>query len=443
MRTFLLIWSGQLVSMTGSAMTRFALLTWAYQQTGEATTVALLGFFAFGTAVVFSPLGGIAADRFDRRLVMLAADLGAGLMTFLMLLLYLSGGLEIWHLFVMEGLTGIFETFQYPAYGAATSTLVDKSKYSRVSGLRTLAYNASRVIAPPLGGLVLSLSDIGTVMIVDLLTFSAAWLTLLFVRIPKPKRSTAGASATGGFWSEMTFGFRYIFARRGLGMLALVWVFINFVGSLTYLAVMPSMILARTGGDELSLATVQSVLGIAGVVGALAVSVWSLGRRKIHGVLLAGALSFLFGDFLMGTSQTLPMWVIGAFVSAFFIPIMMTSDRTIWQLKVPQDVQGRVFAAGGMLRESMMPLAFLVAGPLADRVFEPAMQPGGVLASVFGGLVGTGAGAGMGLMFVCTAVLGTIVCLGGYLFPALRNVETDLPDYVTQEVPAAVAVGGD
>lgn len=436
MRIFLLIWSGQLVSMTGSAMTRFALLMWAYQQTGEATTVALLGFFAFGTAVIFSPLGGIVADRFDRRLVMLLSDLGAGVMTFLMLLLYLAGGLEIWHLFVMEGLTGFFETFQYPAYAAATSTLVDKSQYSRVSGLRTLAYNASTVIAPPLGGLVLNLSDISTVMIIDLLTFSAAWLTLLFVRIPAPKRSDADESA-GGFWRELTFGFRYVFARRGLRMLALLWMFINLVGSLTYLAIMPSMILARTGGDELSLATVQSVLGIAGVVGALAVSAWGVGRRKIHGVLLAGAISFLFGDFLMGTSQTLPMWVIGAFVSAFFIPIMTTSDRTIWQLKVPQDIQGRVFAASGMLREGMMPIAFLVAGPLADHVFEPAMQPGGALASIFGGLVGTGAGAGMGLMFMCTAVLGAIVCLGGYLFPALRNVETDLPDYVTQEVPAA------
>lgn len=439
MRTFLLIWAGQLVSMTGSAMTRFALLTWAYQQTGEATTVALLGFFAFGAAVVFSPLGGIAADRFDRRLVMLVADFGAGLMTLIMLLLYLAGGLEIWHLFVMEGLTGICESFQRPAYNAATSTMVDKSLYSRVSGLGNLAYYASIVVAPPLGGLVLGLSDLSTVMLIDLLTFSAAWGTLLLVRIPPPKRSLEGTTASSSFFAELMFGFRYILARRGLGLLALVWVCINFIGSLTYLAVMPSMILARTGGDEMSLATVQSVLGIAGVVGALAVSVWSLGRRKIHSVLLAGAVSFLFGDFLMGTGQSVPAWVIGAFVSAFFIPIMLTADRTIWQLKVPQDIQGRVFSAAGVLRESMMPLAFLVAGPLADRVFEPAMQPGGALASAFGGLVGTGAGAGMGLMFVCTSALGAAVCLGGYLFPALRNVETDLPDHVTQELPAAAA----
>ena len=82
-----------------------------------------------------------------------------------------------------------------------------------------------------------------------------------------------------------------------------------------------------------------------------------------------------------------------------------------------------------MLQTAMMPIAYLVAGPLADYLFEPAMAGNGALAQTFGGIVGTGPGAGMGLMFLGTAVCGTLMSLSGYLFPTVRHVETDLPDH--------------
>lgn len=155
MRTFVTIWAGQLVSLLGTGMTRFALLIWAYQQTGAATTVALLGFFSFIPFILISPLAGMVVDRIDRRLVMLFSDLAAGLITIGLLILYLGGDLAIWHLYAAGLLTGTFEAFQGPAYSAATTLLVAPKDFSRVNGLRTLAESASQVLAPLMAGALL------------------------------------------------------------------------------------------------------------------------------------------------------------------------------------------------------------------------------------------------------------------------------------------------
>jgi hypothetical protein len=189
------------------------------------------------------------------------------------------------------------------------------------------------------------------------------------------------------------------------------------------------MILARTGGDEVALGIVQGALGAAGLAGGLLMAAWGGPRRKIHGVLLGTALSFLLGDFLFAVGQGVVVWVIAAAASAVFIPILLGSRNAIWQAKVPPAVQGRVFATDSMLRLSLNPAGYLLAGVLADRLLEPAMTAGGALAPVFGPLVGVGPGAGMALMFVGTATLGSLTSLLAYLFPAIRNVESQLPDF--------------
>ncbi len=429
MKTFTIIWFGQLISLVGTAMTRFALMIWAYEQTGQATTLALIGFFSFILYVILSPFAGVVADRFDRRKVMLFTDMGAGVMTVGILLLYATGNLEIWHVYVLEALTGAFEAFQIPAKSAVISVLVPKELYARANGMRALSNSAPNVIAPFLAGLILRWVGMEMVMIIDLLTFSFAWVTLMLVHIPAPKVTADGEAAKGTVWFEMVYGFRYIYQRPGLMGLMLIFTVIVLFASLTYYGIMPAMILARTGGDELALASVRGALGIAGVIGGLIVSTIGLPRKRIHAALGFTAVSFLLGDLLFAMGRVLPVWIFAALVAEFFVPFITSGERSIWQAKVAPDVQGRVFAVQQTLRNAATPLAYLIAGPLADQVFEPAMQPGGSLAGMFGGLVGTGPGAGMGLMFVITAVLGMGICLLGYAIPAIRNVEDDLPDH--------------
>ena len=266
MRTFTVIWFGQLVSLLGTTMTRFALLIWAYEQTGKATTLALLGFFSFALDLLLSPIAGVWVDRWDRRMVLLFADLGAGLMTVTMLVLYMTGALQIWHLYVVQTLTGGFTAFQGPAYTAATTMLVPKSQYTRTSGMRSLASSASQVFAPMFAGVMLRLIGIGGVMLVDIATFLVAVTTLLIVRIPHPTAMQKD-STESKMWKEVGFGFRYIHHRHGLLGLIFLFIGINFFAALTYFSILPAMILVRSGRDELTLASVQAALGIGGVVG--------------------------------------------------------------------------------------------------------------------------------------------------------------------------------
>ena len=432
MKTFLIMWFGQLVSLMGTGMTRFALMIWAYNQTGEATTLALLGFFAFVFQIVLSPVAGVIVDRLDRRLILLLSDLGSGIMTGALLLLFATGSLQIWHLYVAEALTGAFEAFQIPAYAAATTMLVPQKHYARASGLRSLAMDASRVIAPFAAGALLTVIDISGIMLIDVTTFLVAVGTLLIVRIPRPTITEEGKTARGNWWHETRSGFRYITERPGLLGLMGVFAGINFFATLAYFSILPPMILARTGNDQVVLATVQSMLGIGGIVGGILLSVWGGPRRQIHAICLGTALSYLSGDLFFAIGRTPQVWTIAAFCTAVFIPFIVGANYAIWQAKVAPDMQGRVFGVQRTVQGIANALGFLVAGPLADRLFEPAMMPGGALAGVFGPLVGTGPGAGMALIFLLTAFCGALISLSGYLIPALRNVESDLPSYDVQ-----------
>ncbi len=429
MRTFTIIWCGQLVSLVGTAMTRFALLIWVYEQTGAATPVALLGVFSFGASVVACPFAGVVIDRMDRRLVMIWADLGAGLMTLGLFVLFTTDHLHVWHLYLAQALTGVFEAFQIPAYSAAITTLIPKQHYVRASGMRSLADAASQVSAPLFAGFLLILVGIGGVMLIDVATLLVAVGTLLCVRVPRlamPQDDTAPRRDT---WRELRVGFEYIFQRPGLLGLMLIYTGMNLFAALTYYSILPAMVLARSGQDRMALASVQAALGAGGLVGGLCVSIWGGPKRRLHGILAAAAASFLLGDFLFAVGRSVAVWVVAACIAEFFVPIIMGSDRAIWQAKVVPQVQGRVFSVQRMLRQAMMPLGYLLAGPLADHVFEPAMAPGGSLVALFGWLVGIGAGAGMAVMFLCTGLLGMLMSLSGYAFRAVRPVEDDLPDH--------------
>jgi len=427
LRTFLIVWLGQFVSLIGSSMTRFALIIWIYTQTGDALDLALLGFFSYGAYSVASIFSGVLVDRYDRKYIMLMADTGAGLSTMILLALFSTGELQLWHLFVSQAISGALEALQVPAYSAATTLMIPKKHYSRASGLVSFAQYGAEVLAPFLAGAVLVAIGIEGVMLLDIVTFLIAVGILAFVAIPKPK-SIHDADKLSHLES-LTLGGRYVLARKGLLGVMFIFLGINLFASLTYFSILPAMILARTGGDELALATVQSALGAAGVIGGLILGVWGGPKRLIHGFLMATALSFLIADTLFALGRNIEDWIFAAFCAAIFIPFIDGSYHALWQKKVDPALQGRVFAFRNMLTMSIRPFGFLIGGWLADNLFEPAMMPDGSLAPILGDLVGTGAGAGMASMFLFTAVGGMLVSLSGYLVPAIRHVEYDLLDF--------------
>ncbi len=440
MGTFTAIWAGQLLSLLGTGMTQFAMMYWVWGQTHQVTTMTIVGICGFTPVIVLSPLAGAIVDRTNRKLLMIASDLAAGLGTLTVLLLYVSGALQIWHLYAVVACIGAFGAFQFPAYSATISVLVDKKQYARASGMMSLAGSVSGVFGPIAAGALLAPIGIPGILCIDLATMSTAITILLFARIPQPATSAEGARARSSIWREAGFGFRYIAARHGLlGLLGMFFLF-NVTTSFGFTVLAP-MVLARTQDNAVLLGSVQSAAGIGGVVGGVLLSLWGGPKRRVHGVLAGCALGGLVGLVGVGLGQSLPVWAGAMFAMSMIFPTVNASSQTIWQSKVAPDLQGRVFSVRLMLAQMGTPLAMVLAGPLADRVFEPGMRAGGGLAAAFGPLVGTGPGAGMALMLVFAGLLAAGAALVGYVYRPLRTVETALPDHDAIPTPEAEPVG--
>ncbi|MEI6309282.1 MAG: MFS transporter [bacterium] len=440
MRDFFIVWTGQFFSLFGSNMTRFALTIWAYQITGQATSLAMMAFFTFGPEVFMSPIAGALVDRWNRKLTMALSDIAIGVTTIVILVLFLTGNLQIWHLYLLGAIAGIFTSFQWPAYSAAITLMVPKHNYARASAMISLAESSSGILSPIFAAALIGLVGIAPIFVIDLATLAIALGALWLARIPKPPRSEAGREGAGSLWKESLFGFRYIFSKPSLLGLQLIFLFGNMFSNLAWIVFTP-MVLAQTGNNVAILGAVESVGGIGGVIGGVALSIWGGFKRKTDGVFLGWAVPALISGALIGLGRSPLMWGAGVFLGAMLGPVVNASNQAIWQSKVPPDIQGRVFSVRRLIAQVVAPLSLLAAGPLADKVFEPAMATtDSALGGILGPFFGTGPGAGMAVMLLLFSLLVVLVGLSGYLFPAIRDVEKIIPDYDMVPVAGSHAV---
>lgn len=428
---FSIVWIGQIISLMASGMTTFALAIWMYQKTESATAMGLMQVFFITPFLIMSPIAGVMVDRYNRKLMMMVSDLAAGLGTLSILVLFALGKLEFWHLYISAILNGIGNTFQWPAYSAAISTMLPKEQYGRANGMMSLLEAGPGVFAPLLAGALLVVPSIGLtgIMLIDVISFVVAIGTLLIVHVPQPPRTQEGSEGQGSVWKEAAYGFKYIFARPSLLGLQMIFFFGNLFANLSFVLLAP-MLLARTAQNSLALGTVESVGAIGGLIGGIIISAWGGFKRKVHGVLLGWILASIF-SMLLGIGQTLLVWAIAMALTSVFIPLVNTSNQAIWQAKVAPDVQGRVFSARRLIAWFTNPISPIIAGTLADFVLEPAMKTNNAFSNLFAGWVGTGPGAGMALLMVFCGIGGALTGLSGYFIPAIRDAETILPDHDT------------
>jgi len=404
-------------------MSQFALSIWAWQKTGEATSLALVAFFNFAPTAIMSPIAGALVDRWNRKLVMMLSDIASGIASIIVFVLLLSGKLEIWHLFVTGAFTGVFQSFQWPAYSASISLILSKKDYARASGMLSLADSISNIIAPAAAGILIGMIGVKGVLAIDIATFLAAVGTLLAVTIPQPPKQEAKRGIAG----DVLFGLRYIGERRGLLGLQLIFFLWNMIGAFAFTAFTP-MIMLRSGNNTGIMGASQAAFGIGGVVGGAVLSIWGGPKRKVDGVLLGMAGSGIIGMTLLGVGQNPILWMVGAFLTMVWVPLSNGSNQAIWQSKIPPSLQGRVFGTRAFIATISTPLSMAITGPLVDGIMTPSMMPGGLLADNLGWLVGTGPGAGIGLLFVFAGLTITAVSIFGYAFKAVREVEKTIPD---------------
>lgn len=414
-KKYVIFWFSGSVSMLGSAMTGFALILWAYTQTGSAMAVSVMSFCSYLPYIAVSLLAGGFVDRHSKKAIMLFSDTMAAACSLIVCLLCLQGNLRIWHIYMVNTVLGFMNSFQAPAQSIAVGILVPKDRLSQASGMDSFSQNLVAVFSPMLASALFSFGGLSLVIAVDLLSFVINFLVLLlFIRIPETYDHSS--EKENALLAGCRTGFRFLKEQKGIFYIIITMAVLNFFSRLTYENILSPMILARSGNNSLALGTVNACMGIGGIVGGLIVS---FNRRKTNPVKMiyfSAALSFLLGDLTMGLGRNTFWWSFAAMAASLPIPFIMSGQQVILYQRIPQKLQGSVFSLRNAIQFSTIPLGILLGGFLADYVFEPLMQSETALAWMLGKLVGTGAGSGMALMFLCTGLLGFLSsCCAGRL----------------------------
>ena len=397
-----MIWIGELISSIGSGMTAFALSIYVYQMTGSVSYVSMVTLLAYLPTILLSPLGGVLADRYDRRLLMIIGDLFSGLgLVYILFGIQASTGSM---LPILIGVTfnAVFVALLEPSYRATITDLLTQEEYDRASGMVQMAGNARYLLSPALAGILLAVADIRLILVLDISTF---FITITMVALVRKTIQKPVKRETQGFLTEMKQGFTVITENKGILSLviimAFVCFFIGFVQTLT-----GPMVLAVS--DARTVGILESVCAIGMLVG----SVWIgfVGIRGGYARVLCGAGIFC-GVFMALAGVNRNLWVTGIGIFLFFLslPFMNTCADVLVRVNIPNELQGRVWGMISLLTQAGTVLAYASCGVLADYLFEPMLAEKGILAGSVGRLIGTGEGRGIGFLLILSGI-GMALC---------------------------------
>lgn len=412
MRSYLLLWFTQLVSGLGSAMTAYALVIWSYTQAGSALQTALLMVCSYAPYVICSIFAGALSDRWDKKKTMLVCDALAAISTLIVLLLLKNGALRSWHLYIVNGFSGLMNTVQQPASEVATSALLKREYYQKVGGLRYLSNALNSILTPIITTAILGLWGIGTVIAIDLISFLTAFVVLLlFIPIPKTESQQVQESVL----QSAAEGIRWLKANPGIFHLMLFLAGINLVASM-FNAALPALALSKA--SEAALGSVNAVTGIAMLAGSLLAAFLPAPRNRIDAIWCCLMLSMCTENFFLAFGNSVWVWCFGAVLGWIALPWMSANLEAVNRLNIPMEIQGRVFAARNSFQFFTIPLGYFLGGLLVDQVFEPIMArqtADGLLVTLFG----SGKGSGAAFLFAVLWLMGIGVCL---LFRGDRHI---------------------
>ena len=397
MKKFLMIWSGELISSIGSGMTAFALSVYVYQTTGSATYVSLITLLAYLPTVLLSPLGGVFADRYDRRLLMIIGDLFSGLGLAYVLWNIQAGSDSMLPICIGVTFNAVFVALLEPSFRATITELLTEEEYARASGMVQIAGNAKFLISPALAGILLAVADIRLILLIDIGTFLITVTTVAIVRKSVGKAVKTERQSIG---REMRLGFAEINKSKGIRILIILMSFVCFfVGFLQTLT--SPMVLAVSNAETVGI--MESLCAVGMLLGSVFIGILGIKKNFSTVLCVAGILS---GIFIVLTGVNKSIFVTGAGIFLFFLalPFMNTSADVLIRKNIPNELQGRVWGIISLLSQTGTVLAYALSGVLADFVFEPLLADNGILADSIGALIGTGTGRGIGFMLILSGV---------------------------------------
>lgn len=433
-RKFVILWCGQIVSMTGSSLSSFALGVYAYLLTGSVTTLGLIYALAYLPLILASPFTGSLIDRWGPRRALVVSNVAALLVMLTLAALLATDRFLIWHIYPIVVCLSMIGALHTPSFAAAVPLLVPKRHIGRANGMRMMALATSQVLAPVGAGYLLLAIDISGIILLDCISFGLALLTLAAVGIPRPGGSATTPPHLSSLLREFAEAWRWVVDRRGLLALMVFLGALDFCAGFVDVLIIP-LVLAFESPDVLG--TVMSIGGLGMIGASLAMSIWGGPRRHMQGVL---GFSLILGvaTVIGALRPSVPLITVGAVLFLGSLAIVMGSNQTIWQTKVEPHLLGRTMALLNMVANAPQLVAYALAGLAVDRVFEPLVGRDEVRSPVVAALVGHGPGRGIALLLMVMGVLIIGCVIVGFAYPRLRHVEDELPDASEEEPPMPV-----
>lgn len=412
LKGFIILWSTQALSQLGSSMTGFALTLWLYQQTGSALSTALLTICTYAPYVLMSIFAGALSDRWDKKKTMLICDSLAALSTVVVLVLYASGMLRPYHLYILNALNGMMNTVQQPASEVAVTYLTPEKHYQKVSAMSSFSRSLISILNPIFATALFSLAGLTTVIWFDLATFGIAFSALLFfIRLPAEGRTDSHKEKL----SESVKAGLIFLKNNGLVFSMILFMSgVNLIAS-AFDAILPAFVLPKPNGGETVLGMVSACSGIAMLAGSFAAGLLPKPKNRVKVVYLTMLFSLGTENFILAFCNNPWVWCIGQFLGWFVVPIMSANEDVVLRKSIPADMQGRVYACRNSFQFFTIPVGLFLGGLLTDNVFEPLMSKmtdsSSGISRILTSLFGSGKGSGATFMMFVLGIAGVIVCL--------------------------------
>ena len=388
------IFTGQALSLIGSALTQFVLIWWITDTTGSVSALATAGLVALLPQALLGPLGGTFADRYNRRLLMIGADVISALCMAVLILLFLTEQVTLWHVYTMMFIRSAMQAFQAPAAAASVAMLVPASFLPRAAGLNQTLYGIMTIAAAPLGALAIAFMPIGFALGIDVFTALLGIVPLLLFRIPQPARAAPHSNGLlGEFWQSVELVWNDPALLRLYALLAASVVVI-----MPTFTLVPLLVKSHFGGGAADVALVEAVGGVGMVAGGLIVTAVAP-KRLVSWILWGFAISCL----TIGLFAAVPgnhFWAAVVFWGLSGLTFIMGNApfTTLIQTSVPNEIQGRVLALLGTIMALAAPIGLVLVTPLGEWM-------------------------GVRWLFVAMGVAGALVSFAGFLSSVLRKLD--------------------
>lgn len=370
LKNFYIFIIGQFVSQFGSRMTSYGFTLWIYKTTNSVFYTSLVTFCYLVPEILFNFIAGTLSDKWDKKTVLKVADSFAGALSFVTLMLLIFGKLKFQYIFIINILLGIADSFQAPTSEVVISLIVSKKDYIKTSGIRSFFKSFLDIFVPILSVSIYALWGLKVIIIIDLMTFIFAYLTLIiFVKIPKLQISDKKES----FINDFVLGIKYLLSMKDILALIFFMGFINLVYGIYSTALAP-MVLLRNGNNDFQLGIVTSMIGIAGLVGSMLLKFFP--KFKNYSVLLTNIMIFSFGvcNFSLGIGRNYIIWIVGIFLGNVLVPLLLANVDYLTRVRIPIELQGRVFSARNTIQYLFLPVGIFLSGVLNDFIFYPIIK---------------------------------------------------------------------